>query len=221
MVARGSGVRIEGATLGDAVGPIHLEVPEGQWVVLMGPTGAGKTTLLRWLAGLQSPDGGSLSIGGASPSRIPPAQRPCAYVPQDSSLFARSVGDNVGMGMADLDGVARALSTVSAGGIPPQQPLGPDGSPLSGGERQRIALARALVLERPVWLLDEPTAHLDADTRDRVVQALRKATAGCTVLCATHDEALAAAADRVLLMDGGRVVADGPPQRVLPRRAGA
>ena len=220
-LARGSHVRIDGATLGEAVGPIHLEVPEGQWVVLMGATGAGKTTLLRWLAGLQEPDGGSLSIGGASPCQIPPVERPCAYVPQDSSLFARSVADNVAMGQADLDVVARALSTVSAAGIPPQQRLGPDGAPLSGGERQRIALARALVLARPVWLLDEPTAHLDTDTRDRVVAALREVTEGCTVVCATHDEALAAAADRVLLMDGGRVVADGPPQRVLPRQAGA
>jgi ABC-type transport system involved in cytochrome bd biosynthesis fused ATPase/permease subunit len=210
---------VRGACQQDAVGPLSFEVPAGQWVALMGATGSGKTTVLRWLAGLQRPTEGEVVVGGAAPSDRPPEDRGTAYVPQDSMLFARTIGENVRLGRAEADDAAvrAVLERVAAAELDPHQGLRPTGAPLSGGERQRLALARALLLDRDVWLLDEPTAHLDGATRDRVVRGLQASRAGRTVVCATHDLALAAQADRVVVLEDGRVVSDGPPPRRTQR----
>ncbi len=218
--AESPGLVLAGACLGDAVGPIAIDVTPGQWVVVMGATGSGKTTVLRWWAGLQVPDRGQVRVHGRAPEQVPPGERRTAYVPQDSVLFARTIRENVALGAPDGD-VASALVHMAAAGLDPEQVLGTLGAPLSGGERQRLALARAWLLDRPVWLLDEPTAHLDGVTRDQVVDALDALRVGRTVVVATHDPALARRADRVVVLEDGRVVQDGPPRRVLPQRVGA
>ncbi len=214
IVPVGQGLTLRGACQGDAVGPVSLDVPAGQWVVLMGATGSGKTTVLRWLAGLQIPTEGQALVGGVAPHAVSPAHRLTAYAPQDSVLFARSVADNIRLGCpeAGVEEVAAELARVAAEDLDPDQLLRPLGAPLSGGERQRLALARGLLLQRSVWLLDEPTAHLDGPTRDKVVRGLLATRAGQTVVCATHDPALAAHADRVVVLEDGRVIQDGPPQ---------
>jgi len=222
IVPAGHGLSLREACQEDAVGPLSLDVPAGQWVVLMGATGSGKTTVLRWLAGLQAPTGGLVQLGGVPPHTVAPSNRQTAYLPQDSVLFARSVADNIRLGCPDVDvgRVEEELARVAAADLDPDQLLRPQGAPLSGGERQRLALARALLLQRPVWLLDEPTAHLDGPTRDEVVRGLVESRAGRTIVCATHDPALASHADRVVVLEDGRVVEDGPPQ-LGPRRVKA
>lgn len=160
---------------------LTVDVPRGAFVAVVGPSGAGKTTLLSVWAGERTPDAGVAGVAG-----------PVAWMPQHDALFARSVADNV-----DLAGGIDPAPALAAAGVrgPPGQVLGEDGAPLSGGERKRVAIARALLRDAPVWLLDEPTTHLDADAAAAVRAVLQAARGRVTVVVATHDPALAALAD--------------------------
>ncbi|MGW6396452.1 thiol reductant ABC exporter subunit CydD [Streptomyces sp. NPDC055103] len=186
-----------------------LTVEPGETVALVGPSGAGKSTLLDVVLGFVAPEeGGSVRVGGedlatldleAWRSRI-------AWVPQHPYLFAGTIAENVRLARPDasVEAVREALRDAGAEGFVARlpegldTPLGEDGAGLSAGQRQRLALARAFLADRPLLLLDEPTAALDGETEAGVVDAVRRLAAGRTVLLVVHRPALLAVADRVV-----------------------
>jgi iron complex transport system ATP-binding protein len=219
-------VTLGGARILDGVG---LSVEEGEWVAIIGPNGAGKSTTLRAVAGLVPYDGRVFVLGddAASLRRRERARR-VALVPQVPNLPSEAtVREYVLLGRTphlsylahdgrlDHDVVDRALERLELEAFA-QRRLGS----LSGGERQRATLARALVQESSILLLDEPTAALDVGRQQQVleiVDELRREH-GLTVLSAMHDLTLAAQyAERLLLLSGGRIVARGRPDEVLTR----
>ncbi|MCC7139160.1 MAG: ABC transporter ATP-binding protein [Planctomycetes bacterium] len=207
---------------------VSLRVERGEVVALLGRNGAGKTTLLRVAAGLLRPRGGVARVEGHDVAALPArrAARLVAGVPQDDLVEAPfSVAEVAAMGRvahlgpwraeddADRVAVRAALEAVDLAAV-----AGRLATELSGGERRRLSLARALAQGAPLLLLDEPTAHLDLGHEARLLATVRHLARdrGCGVLAALHDVNLAAAvADRVVLLDAGRVVADGPPATVL------
>jgi ATP-binding cassette, subfamily C, bacterial CydD len=202
-----------------------------QLTALVGATGAGKSTLLNLLLGFAAPDSGRIRVDGVDLAALDPARwrAGIAWVPQQPHVFEGSVRDNLllaapGAGddalrrAAQASGLAAVLAR-HAGGW--QTPLGERGLGLSGGELQRLALARALLREEArVWLLDEPTAHLDAQSAHAVEEVIRAAAATRTVVLVAHRLSAARSADRVAVLDGGRVVEQGSPA-TLARARGA
>ncbi|GAA2427858.1 thiol reductant ABC exporter subunit CydD [Streptomyces glaucus] len=196
----------------DAVSDVSFSVAPGETVALVGPSGAGKSTLLDVLLGFVRPARGRVRVGGADLAGLDPEQwrSRIAWVPQRPHLYAGTIADNVRLARpgADDDAVRRALRDVGALEFVEALPegletvLGEDGAGLSAGQRQRLALARAFLADRPVLLLDEPTAALDGATEAEVVAAVRRLAAGRTVLLVVHRPALLAVADRVVRLAG-------------------
>ncbi|MCX5387615.1 thiol reductant ABC exporter subunit CydD [Streptomyces sp. NBC_00083] len=186
-----------------------LVVEPGETVALTGPSGVGKSTLLNALLGFVTPrDGGRILVSGTDLSTLSLAQwrERIAWVPQRPHLFAGTIAENVRLARPDADDAAvlGALRDAGAHDFVAALPdgaataLGEGGAGLSAGQRQRLALARAFLADRPVLLLDEPTAALDGDTEAGVVEAVRRLAVGRTVLLVVHRPALLAVADRVV-----------------------
>ncbi|MFE9169304.1 thiol reductant ABC exporter subunit CydD [Streptomyces kebangsaanensis] len=196
---------------GDAVTDVSFAVRPGETVALVGPSGAGKSTLLNVLLGFVRPTAGRVRIAGADLADIDPEQwrSRIAWVPQRPHLYAGTIAENVRLARPDADDAAvrRALADADALEFVDALPegmdtgLGEDGAGLSAGQRQRLALARAFLADRPVLLLDEPTAALDGATEAEVVAAVRRLSAGRTVLLVVHRPALLKVADRVVRLD--------------------
>lgn len=202
-----------------------LDIPAGSRVAIMGPVGSGKSTLLRVLAGLLWPTGGQVLLDGLDMAHISPAdlRAQIAWVGQDAVLFRGSLRDNLLMGAPQAPD-ARLQQVLQTTGITAwvaahpmglDMPLGEGGAMLSGGQRQMVALARALLADAPVLLLDEPSSALDASTEQSLIEALRPQLAGKTLVVATHRPGPLALADRLVLLDGGQLLADGPRDAVL------
>uniref|UniRef100_UPI000CD53D48 thiol reductant ABC exporter subunit CydD n=1 Tax=Streptomyces sp. SM14 TaxID=1736045 RepID=UPI000CD53D48 len=174
----------------DALTGASLTVRSGETVALVGPSGAGKTTVLRTALGLRRPAEGTVLAAGQPVSDLEPSSwhAQLAWVPQQPRLFAGTIADNVRLARPDADdaAVARALADAAADDLDPHRRLDEGGAGLSQGQRQRVALARAFLADRPLLLLDEPTAALDGATEARVAGALRRLTADRTVLLVTH-----------------------------------
>ncbi|NEC27132.1 thiol reductant ABC exporter subunit CydD, partial [Streptomyces sp. SID8111] len=191
-----------------AVSDVSFTVRPGETVALVGPSGSGKSTLLNVLLGFVRPTEGQVRIGGTDLAELDRADwhSRIAWVPQRPHLLAGTVAENVRLARpdADDDAVRRALRDAGAlefvEALPEgtATPLGEDGAGLSAGQRQRLALARAFLADRPVLLLDEPTAALDGATEAEVVAAVRRLAAGRTVLLVVHRPALLSVADRVV-----------------------
>ncbi|MEU2248260.1 thiol reductant ABC exporter subunit CydD [Streptomyces sp. NPDC019224] len=189
---------------------ISLTVEEGETVALVGPSGVGKTTLLNVVLGFTAPDAGRVRIGGIDLVDLSPERwrERIAWVPQRPHLFAGTIAENVRLARPAADDSAVTAALRAAGaydfvqGLPDgdRTLLGEDGTGLSAGQRQRIALARAFLADRPVLLLDEPTASLDGETEAGIVEAVRRLAAGRTVLLVVHRPALLAVADRVVTL---------------------
>jgi len=199
-----------------------LTVHAGTFAVVIGPSGAGKSTLLDLIAGFVAPDAGRVRLAGRDVTPAAPADRPVTMLFQAHNLFAHmTVGDNVGLGIHPglrLDGAGRrrvgeALARLGLEGYAERKPAS-----LSGGERQRVALARSLVRDRPILLLDEPFAALDPARRRELtglVDTLRRER-GLTVLLVSHQiEDVRGVAERALFVHDGRIVADAPPDALL------
>jgi ATP-binding cassette subfamily C protein CydCD len=172
-----------------------LTIEPGRLTVLTGPSGCGKTTLLSCLLGLAEPTSGSIT------SRpVPVGQDLFGWLPQDPTLFVGTVADNIRLGWPDAPeaAVAAAARDAALDEVPLARVLGQRGGGLSAGQRRRVTLARALVLGRPVLLLDEPTAGLDPDRESVVIETLRRYAVGHAVLAVSHRPALIAAADVVV-----------------------
>ncbi|HMA15853.1 MAG TPA: thiamine ABC transporter ATP-binding protein, partial [Kiloniellaceae bacterium] len=194
-----------------------LAVARGQCLALLGPSGAGKSTLLSLIAGFDRPVSGRVVIGGEDVTRRRPADRPVTSLFQEHNLFAQlTAADNVGLGLdpglrldpAQRRTVAEALARVGLEGLEKRLP-----SQLSGGQRQRVALARSLVRDRPLLLLDEPFSALDPGLRLEMLDLVRQLQAerGLTVLMVSHNplDALRIAGETAFIHDG-RVLAAGP-----------
>ncbi|MBC9728420.1 thiol reductant ABC exporter subunit CydD [Streptomyces sp. TRM68367] len=197
----------------DAVSDVSFTVEPGETVALVGPSGAGKSTLLHVLLGFVRPVEGRVRIGGADLAGVDLEQwrSRIAWVPQRPHLYAGTIAENVRLARPDADDVAVRQALRDAGALEfvdalPEgmgTVLGEDGAGLSAGQRQRLALARAFLADRPVLLLDEPTAALDGATEAEVVAAVRRLAAGRTVLLVVHRPALLALADRVVRVEDG------------------
>ena len=204
-----------------AVDALSLAVPHGSFFSILGPSGCGKTTLLRIIAGFLTPDEGDVSIGGRSMKGVAPNQRPVNMVFQHLALFPMmTVGENVGYGLARR-GVARGLI---AGRVDAMlKRVGLSGAEdkridqLSGGQKQRVAIARSLVLEPTLLLLDEPLGALDLKLREHMKIELKQLQAdfGTTFVYITHDQSEALVlSDRVAVMSAGRFEQMGTPQEL-------
>ncbi|MEU8591111.1 thiol reductant ABC exporter subunit CydD [Streptomyces sp. NPDC048664] len=195
----------------DALSELSLTVGPGETVALVGPSGSGKSTLLNVLLGFVPVTEGRVRVGGVdlASADLEEWRSRIAWVPQRPHLFAGTVAENVRLARPDADDAAvdRALADAGAlefvGALPAGTAtvLGEDGAGLSAGQRQRLALARAFLADRPVLLLDEPTASLDGATEAEVVEAVRRLAAGRTVLLVVHRPALLGVADRVVRLD--------------------
>ncbi|MFE7209950.1 thiol reductant ABC exporter subunit CydD [Streptomyces sp. NPDC001698] len=204
----------------DAVTDVSFSVRPGETVALVGPSGAGKSTLLNVLLGFVKPSAGRVRVAEADLADVDLEQwrARIAWVPQRPHLYAGTIAENVRLARPDADDAAVRGALADAGALEfvdalPEgldTLLGEDGTGLSAGQRQRLALARAFLADRPVLLLDEPTAALDGATEAEVVDAVRRLSAGRTVLLVVHRPALLDVADRVVRLDGSESPGPAP-----------
>lgn len=205
----------------DALRAVNLSVDEGQYVVLLGPSGSGKTTLLSILGGFQQPTTGHVQIHGKNVTMLAPADRPTATVFQDYALFPHmTVRRNIAFGMR-MHGAPKAKTDDAVDRMLDLVGLSDYGDrridQMSGGQRQRIALARALIIEPVVLLLDEPLGALDLHLRRRMQDELHRLQRqiGSIFIHVTHDQEEAMSlADTVVVMRDGQIEDQGSPRRV-------
>jgi len=203
----------------------NCRIAEGEKVVVIGRIGSGKTTLQKLLLGLYQPTGGAVLIDGVDLRQLDPAdlRRNIGYVAQDVTLFYGTLRDNIAIGAPYADD-ATIVAAAEAAGLADfvnrhpdgfDMMIGERGDSVSGGQRQGIAIARALLLDPPILLLDEPTSAMDFSSEQQFKQRLKELAAHKTVLIVTHRNSLLDLATRVIVVDDGRVVADGPRDQVI------
>ncbi|MEA2023869.1 MAG: thiol reductant ABC exporter subunit CydD [Actinomycetota bacterium] len=192
---------------------IDLRIGRGEHVAVIGPSGAGKSTLIRLILGFDRPASGEIVIEGVPLSGIDPAawRSEIGWVRQDPFLIAGTVLDNIRLGApeAGVDEVAAALDLTGAGDLIPRlgDVMGERGAGLSHGQRRMVTLARAILRDPALLLLDEPTAGIDSETQLRIAGSFERFAAGRTVLTVAHQRVLVDLADRVIVIDGGRIIA--------------
>jgi len=198
---------------------LDLDVAPGETVALVGPSGAGKTTVIQLLLRFYDPQAGRVTLDGIDLREMARAdfRRALALVPQDPAIFAASARENIRFGRpwasdAEVEEAARAAAAHDFIAALPEgydTQLGERGVLLSGGQRQRIAIARAILRDAPVLLLDEATSALDAESERAVQQAVERLSAGRTTIVVAHRLATVKKADRIVVFDAGRIVAQG------------
>ncbi len=204
---------------------ISLKVSAGEKVGIIGPVGSGKTTMGKLILGLYEPSSGMISMDGTDIRQIDPAEarRFIGYVPQDITLFRGTIRDNITMGTHDVDDnlVLHAAELAGVDEFVKKHAMGFDievaelGRGLSGGQRQSVALARAVLLDPPILILDEPTSNMDNRTEVRLRDNLSKVIKEKTLLLITHRASMLEMVDRLVVIDDGIIVADGPKASVL------
>lgn len=208
-----------------ALSNIDLRIAAGEKVGIIGRIGSGKTTLEKLMLGLYQPTQGAIFIDNIDARQIDPTdlRRAIGHVPQDAMLFYGSLKQNLLMGApwATEDDMLHAARIAGVDEFAAQHPQGYDmtigerGESLSGGQRQSIAVARALINDPPVLLLDEPSSNLDNQSEAQLRQRLLSACARKTVVLVTHRSAMLELVDRLIVIDAGRIMADGPKARVI------
>jgi ATP-binding cassette subfamily C protein LapB len=209
----------------NALRGVSFRISAGEKVGILGRTGSGKSTLLRLIMGLYRPASGSVLVDGIDLRQLDPGElrRNIGYVPQDIMLFYGSLRENITMGapFAEDDDILRAVRLGNLADFVNQHPKGIDmlvgerGESLSGGQRSGVAIARALINDPPIVLMDEPTGAMDHSSEEAVKARLREFTKNRTVLVVTHRTSLLEIVDRIIVTDNGKIVADGPKAAVV------
>ena len=210
---------------GLALRQITLTIEPGERVAIIGPIGSGKTTLGKLLLGLYEPTGGMVCLDDTDIRQIDPAElrRFIGYVPQDITLFRGTIRENIILGSPEVDD-ARILRAADLAGVSQfagKHPkgfdleIGEQGRGLSGGQRQSVVMARALLHDPPILILDEPSSSMDNRTETRLKTNLKNLLAGKTLVLITHRGSLLDLVERIIIIDNGTVVADGPRDQVL------
>jgi ATP-binding cassette subfamily C protein LapB len=209
----------------NALRGVSFRLKAGEKVAILGRVGSGKTTLEKLILGLYRPTSGAVLIDGVDLRQLDPAElrRAIGYVPQDITLFFGSLKDNLTIAAPGADDAA-ILRAARLGAIDEfvnahpkgfEMAVGERGESLSGGQRQGVAIARALINDPPILLLDEPTGAMDFSTEEEVKGRLAGYAAGKTMVVITHRTSLLELVDRIIVVDGGRIVADGPKAQVV------
>jgi ATP-binding cassette subfamily C protein LapB len=204
---------------------VSLKIRAGERVAILGRVGSGKTTLEKLILGLYRPTSGAVLVDGIDLRQLDPAElrRNIGYVPQDVTLFYGSLRDNLTIASPGADDAA-VLRAAQVGGITEfvnNHPKGFDltvserGESLSGGQRQAVAIARAAINDPPILLMDEPTGSMDHSSEEEIKQRLHTFSAGKTLIVITHRTSLLDLVDRIVVIDAGKVVADGPKSQVV------
>lgn len=204
---------------------VSFKIRAGEHVVILGRMGSGKTTLQKLVLGLYQPASGSILIDGIDSRQLDPAElrRSIGYVQQDTNLFFGSMRDNIAIATPHADD-AQVLNAARIGGIADFVNLHPDGfdmavgergETLSGGQRQGVGIARAMVDNPSIVLLDEPTSAMDHSGEDFVKARLKEETKGKTLIVITHRSSLFDLVDRIIVVDSGKIVADGAKEQVI------
>lgn len=208
-----------------ALRKMSFKVKAGEKVGIIGRIGSGKTTLEKLMLALYQPTEGAVLLDGIDVRQIDPAdlRRAIGYVPQDPTLFYGTLKYNLSMGAPFADD-ANILAAADIAGVTefanlhPQgfdMLIGERGESLSGGQRQSIAVGRAMINDPPILLLDEPSSNMDHQSEARLKSRLRDASAGKTMILVTHRTALLELVDRLIVVDNGSIVADGPKEQVV------
>jgi ATP-binding cassette subfamily C protein LapB len=210
---------------GEALRKISFHIKPGEHVAIIGRVGSGKSTLLRMILGLYQAKGGTIRVDGVDIRQLDPQQlrRNIGYVGQDSTLFFGSLKENILLAtpyLSDADLLAAAevaglSDMINAHPRGFDMVVGERGESLSGGQRQGVAIARAVVHNPPILLMDEPTGSMDHSSEDTIKQNFQKFGAGKTMIIVTHRTTLLNLVDRIIVIDSGKVVADGPKERVI------
>ena len=210
---------------GQSLDDVSFRINPGERVALIGKVGSGKTTLQKLIMGLYQPTSGAILFDGIDMRQLDPAdvRRNLACVSQDITLFYGSLRENITFGMphARDDAIVAAAETAGLSEFVQRHPQGFDmqvgerGELLSGGQRQGVGIARAVLHNAPLLLLDEPTSAMDFSTEALVTQRMQAFTEGKTVVLVTHRTSMLAFVDRVIVVDQGRIVADGPRERIM------
>ena len=204
---------------------VSFKLKAGEKVGIIGRIGSGKTTIEKLVLGLYQPTEGSVFVDGIDARQIDPAElrRAIGFVPQDVTLFYGTLKHNIAMGApfaddsailaaAELAGVKEFADTHPQGF---EMPIGERGESLSGGQRQAVAIARAMLNDPPILLLDEPSSSMDHQSEEGLKQRLRRFAATKTIILVTHRTSLLDLVDRLIVLDQGRIVADGPKAQVV------
>ena len=213
-----------------AISDISFRIKAGERVGIIGAVGSGKSTIGRLLLALFDPGEGSVFIDGLDINQIDPAdlRNNFSYIPQDVTLFSGSVRDNITLKSphASDESIISAAKIGNVNAFTDRHPQGMDlqvgerGASLSGGQRQSVAVAMAFIDKSPVVLMDEPTNAMDFNTEAQVISNLDKVTKGCTTIIITHKPSILRIVDRLLVMDKGRLVMDGPKDEILAKLGG-
>jgi ATP-binding cassette, subfamily C, bacterial LapB len=208
-----------------ALDGVSLKIQPGEKVALIGRVGSGKSTIQRLIMGLYQPTDGSVLIDGIDLRQLDPAdlRRNVASVSQDVLLFWGTLRDNIAYGLpfADDEAIVTAAEIAGLADFVNRHPRGFDmqvgerGEALSGGQRQAVGIARALLHNAPILLLDEPTSAMDFSSEAAITQRLTGFAAHKTVVLVTHRTSLLSLVNRVVVVDGGKIVADGPRERIM------
>ena len=231
LPAGGGAVALRGVTLSypgsgaPALSEVELEVEAGRTIALVGPSGSGKTSLVALIARLYDPDTGTVEVDGADVRQVDldSLRSEIAFVADDSFLFTASVAENIAYARADasLEEIEKAARLAQADGFIRELPdgyetrVGERGLTLSGGQRQRIAIARALLADPRILILDDATSSVDATTEAAIKTGLREAMAGRTTFIIAHRLSTVALADEIVVLDGGRVVDRGTHEELI------
>ena len=209
----------------NALDGVNFDIQPGETVAFVGPSGAGKTTIFQMLLRFYDPQSGRITLDGIDVAKMAREtfRQSIALVPQDPMIFASSAAENIAFGRpdasrAEIEAAAKAAAAHDFISALPQgydSPLGERGVMLSGGQKQRIAIARAILRDAPVLLLDEATSALDAESERAVQDAVDSLSQGRTTLIVAHRLATVKKADRIIVLDQGRVVAQGPHDRLV------
>jgi ATP-binding cassette subfamily B multidrug efflux pump len=213
--------------LGPALESVNLKIPAGQTVAIVGPTGGGKTTLVSLVARLRDPERGAVLIDGRDARQIPLARlrEAIGFVPQETFLFSDTIAENIAFGVGEPDEAAIREAAETAGIAPdigdfPQQYqtlVGERGITLSGGQKQRAALARAVIRDPRILILDDALSSVDTVTEERILNRLSGVMRKRTTLLISHRVSTVRSADRIVVLEGGRIVEDGGHEQLLAR----